>query len=187
MPKSMTLACGLPSCIDTRMFDGLMSRWMIPFWCACWIALQTWTKSSSRCLTERLSRVAERRDRLAGDELHHEERPSGGGGAGVEHLGDVGVVHHRQGLALLLEAGDDLLGVHPQLDDLERDAPRHRLALLGQEDGAEAARADHLEQRVTADHRAGAFGEGGEAERRQDTGVARSEAARDRPGWADCS
>ena len=24
-----------PSCSVTRMFDGLMSRWMMPFWCAC--------------------------------------------------------------------------------------------------------------------------------------------------------
>ena len=39
------------------------------------------------------------------------------GGAGVEDLGDVGVVHHGQGLALGLEARDDLLGVHAQLDD----------------------------------------------------------------------
>src|SRR5216110_597646 len=28
--------------------DGLMSRWMTPFWWACWIAWQTGTNSSSR-------------------------------------------------------------------------------------------------------------------------------------------
>src|SRR5207253_7822648 len=28
--------------------DGLMSRWMIPFWCACWIAWHTGTNNSSR-------------------------------------------------------------------------------------------------------------------------------------------
>ena len=38
MPKSITLGTGAPSCNVTRMFDGLMSRWMIPFWWACWIA-----------------------------------------------------------------------------------------------------------------------------------------------------
>src|SRR5438105_15902090 len=27
--------------------DGLMSRWMMPFWWACWIAWQTGTNSSS--------------------------------------------------------------------------------------------------------------------------------------------
>jgi hypothetical protein len=34
------------------------------------------------------------------------------------------VVHHRQRLALLLEAGDHLARVHAQLDDLERDLAR---------------------------------------------------------------
>jgi hypothetical protein len=38
---------------------------------------------------------------------------------GIEHLGDVGMIHHGQGLPIGLEAGDDRLGVHPQLDDLE--------------------------------------------------------------------
>jgi hypothetical protein len=37
------------------------------------------------------------------------------------------VVHHRQRLPPGLEAGDDLLGVHAQLDELERHAPPHRL------------------------------------------------------------
>ncbi len=52
MPKSMTLACGFPSWVETRTFDGLMSRWMIPFVWACWTALQTWAKSSSRASTD---------------------------------------------------------------------------------------------------------------------------------------
>ena len=71
--------------------------------------------------------------------------------AGVEHLGDVGVVHHRQRLPLGLEARDDLLRVHAELDDLERDAAPHRLALLGHEHGAESAFADLLQQLVGAD------------------------------------
>src|ERR1035438_10799594 len=49
MPKSMTLGIGTPSCRAIMMLEGLMSRWMIPFWCACWIAWQTCTKRSSRC------------------------------------------------------------------------------------------------------------------------------------------
>ena len=52
------------------------------------------------------------------------------------------MVHHRQRLPLGLEPGDDLLGVHAQLDDLERDAPPHRLGLLGHIDHAAAAFAD---------------------------------------------
>ena len=31
MPKSITFGTGTPSCSVTRMFDGLMSRWMMPF------------------------------------------------------------------------------------------------------------------------------------------------------------
>jgi hypothetical protein len=38
MPKSMTLGTGWPSKIVTRMFVGLRSRWMMPFWWACWMA-----------------------------------------------------------------------------------------------------------------------------------------------------
>src|SRR6266487_2976471 len=33
MPKSMTFGTGTLSCRATRMFEGLMSRWMMPFWC----------------------------------------------------------------------------------------------------------------------------------------------------------
>ena len=32
MPKSMTLGTGTPSLTVTSMFEGLMSRWMMPFW-----------------------------------------------------------------------------------------------------------------------------------------------------------
>src|SRR6516164_540390 len=39
----------------------------------------------------------------------------------VEHLGDIGVVHHREGLAFGFEAGDHLPRVHARLQDLERD------------------------------------------------------------------
>ena len=64
--------------------------------------------------------VAIVRERDALDELHHEERPAGLGGAGVEHPGDVGMVHQRQGLPLGLESGQHGPRVHPGLDHLER-------------------------------------------------------------------
>ena len=51
-------------------------------------------------------------DRHPLDQVHDEVRPAGAGRAGVEHAGDVGVVHQGQGLPLGLEAGDDLPGVH---------------------------------------------------------------------------
>ena len=63
--------------------------------------------------------VAELRDRNAMDEFHHEVRPATVGRARIEHLGDVGVVHQRQGLAFGLEPGDHLPRVHPRLDDLQ--------------------------------------------------------------------
>ena len=77
---------------------------------------------------------------------------------GVEDPGDVGVVHHRQGLALGLEPGDDLLRVHAGLDDLQRDPAADGLGLLGHVDGAHAAFADLLQELVGADGRAELFG-----------------------------
>ena len=34
-PKSITTGVGLPSTSDTRIFEGLTSRWTIPLLCAC--------------------------------------------------------------------------------------------------------------------------------------------------------
>ena len=70
------------------------------------------------------------------------------------------MVHQRQRLPLGLEAGDDLLGVHAQLDDLERDAAADRLLLLGHVDHAAAAFADLLQQFVAANLVAGLFRRG---------------------------
>ena len=72
-------------------------------------------------------------------------------------LGDIGMVHQRQGLALGLEPGDDLLRIHPRLDDLQSHPAAHRLGLLGHVDDAHAPLADLLEQLVRANDRAGAF------------------------------
>ena len=91
-------------------------------------------------------------DPHAAHQFHHEVGPAGLGRAGVEDLGDVRMIHQRQRLALGLEAGDDLLGVHAQLDDLERDPAAHRFLLLGHVDDAAAAFADLLQQLVAADH-----------------------------------
>jgi hypothetical protein len=41
IPKSITFGMGFPSASVTSTLLGLMSRWMIPFWCACWTAWQT--------------------------------------------------------------------------------------------------------------------------------------------------
>jgi hypothetical protein len=79
------------------------------------------------------------------DELHDEVWAAGFGGAGVVDLGDVLVVHHREGLALGLEAGDDLGAVHAGLDDLECDFAADGGLLLGHVDDAHAAFADFFE------------------------------------------
>ncbi len=101
--------------------------------------------------------VAVLRDRNALDQFHHEVGPAAVGGARIEHLGDVGVVHHGQGLALGLETSDHLPGVHARLDDLQRHPPLDRLGLLGHVDHAHAAFADLLQQLVRTDDRCRAF------------------------------
>ena len=91
--------------------------------------------------------------------------PTGGEGRGegafcrprIKHLGDVRMIHHRQRLALRLEARDDLLGVHAKLDDFERDTPPHRLALLGDIHHAATAFADFFHQLVAAERLAHGF------------------------------
>ncbi len=76
---------------------------------------------------------------------------------GVEDLGDVGMIHHRQRLPLGLEAGDHLPRVHPRLDDLQRHPALDRLGLLGHVDDAHAPFANLLEQLVRADRIARLF------------------------------
>ncbi len=52
--------------------------------------------------------VAKLRDRDPLDQFHHKVGPAGLSGTGVEYLGDVGMVHHRQSLPFGFKAGDDL-------------------------------------------------------------------------------
>ena len=90
-------------------------------------------------------------DGQAGDVLHDEVGAAFGRGAGIEHLGDVGMFHERQRLAFGLEAGDDGTGVHAGLDQLDRhDAVKGR-GLLGAPDFSHAPDADPLHQPVRAD------------------------------------
>ena len=100
--------------------------------------------------------VAVVRDRLAGHQLHDEVGESLVGGAGFERAGDVGVIHHRERLPLALEAGEHLVGIHPEPDHLERDRPPERLELLGLVHGPHAALAEDAGDAVGAD----AVGEG---------------------------
>ena len=64
-------------------------------------------------------------------QFHHKVGPARFRRPCVQHLGDVGMVHQRQGLPLRLEPGYHLPGVHAQLDDLESHPAFDRLLLLG--------------------------------------------------------
>ncbi len=95
--------------------------------------------------------VAVLRDGHAADELHHEIWPPRFGSTAIVDRRDVGMVHHGQRLALGLEAGHDLLGVHAELDDLQRDPALDRLGLLGQVDDPHPAFAEGFEDLVGTD------------------------------------
>ncbi len=98
-------------------------------------------------------------DRHALDEVHDKVRPARAGGTGIKYACDVRVVHQvAQGLAARpRKSGDDLLRVHPRLDEFDGHQAFDRLGLLRHPYGAHAAFADLLNQLVRADDRAGAF------------------------------
>jgi hypothetical protein len=90
------------------------------------------------------------RDRHAADQLHDEVGAAAVVGAGVDHSRDVRVVHQREGLPLGLEAGDHLLGVHAQLDELQREFAADLVALFDAIDLAHPALAESFEDAVAA-------------------------------------
>jgi len=76
------------------------------------------------------------------------------------------VIHERQRLSFGFEAGDDLAGIHPQLDDLESHFAADGLLLLGRVDHRHAPFADLLQELVPPNHcprtfRDGCFIQGG--------------------------
>jgi hypothetical protein len=85
------------------------------------------------------------------DQLHDEERPPAGRGAGVEQPRDAGVVHPVQRFALGAEARQDVARVHARVEHLDRDFALDRLLLLGAVDRAEAAAAEQFGQHVVAE------------------------------------
>ena len=153
----MTLGTGLPSYRVTSTFDGLMSRWMIPFWWACWIAWQTGTNSSSR---SRGVRWLSSQYLVIGTPWTSSITKYG------RPLSVVPASSTRAmfGWSIIARAcrsaskrAMTCRRVHARLDDLEGHAAADRLRLLGHVDDAHAPFADLLEQLVRADHRAGAF------------------------------
>src|ERR1039458_8011344 len=83
-------------------------------------------------------------------QFHDEVRSASVGCSGIQHLGDIRMIHQRQGLAFGLETRDHLLGIHAQFDDLERHALTHRFCLLRHIDDPTAAFANLLKEFVAA-------------------------------------
>ena len=95
--------------------------------------------------------VAVLRDRHAMDQFHDEVRPAAFSRAGVEHPGDTRMVHHRQRLPLGLEPGDELAGVHPELEHFQRNAAGDGRGLLCGVNRAHPALAEDLQDVVRTD------------------------------------
>jgi len=75
------------------------------------------------------------------------------------------MVHECQRLPCGLKPGDDLFGIHPQLDDLDGDATTQGLSLFSSPDRTEAALAEFFEELIVTDDGADAFSVGTFSER----------------------
>src|SRR5262245_7920533 len=113
--------------MDNSLLMGVLDR------------LAYWLKQLESLANGELLVVAILRDWHARDQFHHEIRPARVRSSRIEHLGDIRMVHHCQGLPLRFEACDHLPRVHARLDDLERDGPLERLGLFRHEDDAHSA------------------------------------------------
>ncbi len=80
--------------------------------------------------------------------LHREVRAALRRRPRVVDARDVRMIHQSQGLSLRIETGQDFLGVHAPLDQLERDPPANGHLLLRLVDDAHAAFADFPQDAV---------------------------------------
>ena len=123
---------------------------MMPFWCGVLHRLADRHEQLQPLSRRQAVLVAVAGERHPFDQLHGEERPAVARRPGVEHPGDVGVVHEGQRLAFRLEPGQHRPGAQPGLDQLDGHQAPDRLGLLGHPDRAHAAFADRLQQLVAA-------------------------------------
>src|SRR5436309_7087055 len=84
-------------------------------------------------------------------ELHDEVRAAGIGCCGIEDTGNMRMIHEGEGLALVLEARDDLPCVHAELNDFEGDLAPDGGELLSQVNDATAAFAEFLDEQIGTD------------------------------------
>ena len=106
------------------MFSGLMSRWTMPLACAARERRCGLRGDPQDALLGQLGLAREALgERLALEELHHDERAAVVGVAEVGDVDDVLVADRRRELRLLLEARDDRFALRVLLEqDLDRDA-----------------------------------------------------------------
>src|SRR6267143_1630023 len=91
------------------------------------------------------------------NQFHHEIGPSAFGGAGIEHMRDIRMIHQRQYLSFGFEAGDDRLRIHSRFDYLDRHLPAAWLLLFGHENHSATAFTNLLQQLVAANPVTGFF------------------------------
>src|SRR5678815_3103216 len=72
-------------------------------------------------------------------QFHDEVGPTRFSRASIKDPRDIGMVHQGQCLALSLEPGDHVFGIHPQLDDLQGYPAANRMVLLRHIDHAATA------------------------------------------------
>ena len=85
------------------------------------------------------------------NQFHHEVRLTVAGDTDVEHLGDAGMIHHRDGLAFGFETRNHFGVADAGLDNFHRHAAADGMVLVGNEHKPEAAFADFFSNPVRTD------------------------------------
>ncbi len=88
-------------------------------------------------------------------EVHDEVRQAVGGGAAVQEAGDIRMVEPGKNLPFSTKAPHDRLGVHPALEDFDRDAfAEHIVIADGEVNRAHAALTELAHEAIRANARA---------------------------------
>ena len=107
-------------------------------------------KKSQAFLERELIRLAVIGNPNSANQLHHEKRATRCGCPAIQHACNARMIHERERLAFGFEPGHDALGVHAQLDHLNRNLAPNGFALLRPINDAEAPLADLLQKFVSA-------------------------------------